>query len=137
MEIKIKEKGEVLQPFTMAEVLENVLKAEQENDQMKEHFWVVGMNSRNVIQYLELVALGTLNASLVHPREVFRLAIKKRVAQIIVAHNHPSGDRSPSKDDLEITKRLVEAGNILGIQVIDHIVIGSCRYLSFKEKNLI
>ena len=141
MTIEIKEKGAVLQPEDAANILKKVLAAEQPIDQDKEHFWIFGLNSQNLVQYLELVSLGTLNASLVHPREVFRLAVMKGIAQIIMAHNHPSGDPEPSRDDLLITKRLVEAGKILGIEVTDHVVIGGPKdqnpAMSFKEKNLL
>jgi DNA repair protein RadC len=83
------------------------------------------------------VSVGTLNANLVHPREVFKEAIQSLAAQIILAHNHPSGDPEPSEDDLEITKRLVEAGTILGIEVVDHIIITKTGFMSFKDKKLI
>jgi len=79
---------------------------------------------------------GTLNASLVHPREVFRDVIKHSAAQVIIAHNHPSGDPEPSESDLDITKRLSEAGKILGIEIIDHIIITKTGFFSFKDKGL-
>jgi DNA repair protein RadC len=105
---------------------------------MKEHFWVVGLNTRNAIQYIDLASLGTLNSSLVHPREVFRFAILKAVSSVIVSHNHPSGDPEPSDDDLTITRRLTEAGRIVGIDLLDHIVIGTRgSFYSFKEKGVI
>lgn len=85
-----------------------------------------------VIAYHE-VSRGTLDSTLVHPREVFKAAILANAAAIIVCHNHPSGDPSPSLDDLELTKRLVATGNLLGIDVLDHIVVGDGRYYSFKE----
>ena len=102
----------------------------EENDQLKEHFWAVGVNARNTIQYIELVSLGTLNASLVHPRESFRLAIQKSVACIFFVHNHPSGDAEPSAEDRAVTRRLKEAGEILGIQVVDHLVITATSFSS-------
>jgi len=105
---------------------------------MKEHFWVIGLSTRNAIQYIDLVSLGTLNASLVHPREVFRFSILKAVSSIILSHNHPSGDAEPSEEDMRITRRLVEAGKIIGIEVIDHIVIGDRdNFYSFKERGII
>ena len=139
MKIKVREfkKKSINKPEDLAKILQDILKMEDRYDQDKEHFWAIGLNSRNIIQYLELVSLGTLNASLVHPREVFRLSVHKAVASIIVAHNHPSGNTEPSREDLEITKRLVESGKILGIEVLDHITIAGNDYLSFKEKNLI
>ncbi|MFH0892785.1 MAG: JAB domain-containing protein [Candidatus Falkowbacteria bacterium] len=91
-------------------------------DKHKEHFIAIYLNARNDAIKTELVSLGTLNASIVHPREVFRPAIKYRACTIIVLHNHPSGDVSPSESDLELTKRLKNAGQLLGIEVLDHVV---------------
>lgn len=103
----------------------------------KEHFVIFYLDSRNQEIKREIISVGSLNANLVHPREVFEPAVKNSVAQIILAHNHPSGDPEPSEDDLEITKRLVEAGKILGIEVVDHIIITKTGFISFKDKNLI
>jgi len=136
MEIKIADKTSITNPEKVANILQKILKAEGRIDQDKEHFWVVGLNPRNVIKYLELVSLGTLDTNLVHPREVFRLAIVKAVAQIIIAHNHPSGNSQPSPEDVAITKQLVKAGKILGIEVIDHIIIAGKEFASFKDKRL-
>ena len=101
----------------------------------KEHFYIIAVNSRNWA--IAAVSIGTLNASLVHPREAFSEAIKANAASVIFAHNHPSGDPEPSEDDLAITKRLVESGKILGIDVLDHIIVTRDRFFSFKEKGLI
>lgn len=95
------------------------------------------MDSRNNLIRENIVSIGTLNANLVHPREVFKEAIDARAASVIVSHNHPSGDPEPSEDDLTITKRLTEAGKILGIEVVDHIIVAKNGFLSFKEKKLI
>ena len=103
----------------------------------KEHFVIFYLDTRNQEIKREVISVGTLNANLVHPREVFEGAIASHAAQIIVAHNHPSGDHEPSEDDLLITKRLVEAGKILGIDLLDHIIVARDSYLSFKEKNLL
>ena len=103
----------------------------------KEHFVIFYLDSRNQEIKREIISVGSLNASLVHPREVFEPAVKNLAAQVILAHNHPSGNPEPSRDDLEINRRLVEAGKILGIEVIDHIIVTVTGYLSFKEKNLI
>ena len=125
-------------PQAVHEVLSKVLSAENEVDRMKEHFWVIGLNTRCAIQYIDLTSLGTLNASLVHPREVFRFAILKAVSSVILSHSHPSGDPEPSEDDLKITKRLTDAGKIIGIEVLDHIIIGDhTSFCSFKEKGII
>jgi len=106
-------------------------------DHKKEHFVIFYLDSRNQEIKREIVSVGSLNANLVHPREVFEPAVRNLAAQIILAHNHPSGDPEPSEDDLEITKRLVESGKILGIEVIDHIIITKTGFISFKEKNLL
>jgi len=103
----------------------------------KEHFVIFYLDSRNQEIKREIISVGSLNANLVHPREVFEPAVRNLAAQIILAHNHPSGDPEPSEDDLEITKRLVESGKILGIEVVDHIIVVKNGFLSFKEKKLI
>ncbi len=89
----------------------------------KEHFVVLYLNARNQLIHKETISIGTLNANLVHPREVFKPAIEHLAASIIVAHNHPSGGTEPSEADLELTKRLKEAGKIIGVEVVDHIII--------------
>jgi DNA repair protein RadC len=105
--------------------------------QKQEHFMVLLLNAKNHPVSKELVTIGSLDTSIVHPREVFCTAIKKRAHSIIVVHNHPSGDPYPSEDDLNVTKKLVDAGGVVGIPVRDHVVIGDGRYFSFKEAGLI
>jgi DNA repair protein RadC len=100
----------------------------------KEYFKIVLLNTKNEIISSENVSIGTLNSSLVHPREVFIMAIKKSAASIVLLHNHPSGNSQPSKEDISITKRLSEAGKIIGIDVIDHIILGNGTYTSLKEQ---
>ena len=104
-------------------------------DYHKEHFYIIALNSRN--HSITEVSVGSLNASIVHPREVFSEAIKNKAASVIFVHNHPSGDPEPSEGDLVITKRLVEAGKILDIEVVDHIIVTSNNFLSFKERKLL
>ena len=111
-------------------------------DNKKEHFVVFYLDSRNKEVgkeeiKREIVSVGSLNANLVHPREVFEPAVRHLAAQIIIAHNHPSQDPNPSSEDLVITKRLVESGKILGIEVLDHIVVSSSSFVSFREKKLL
>ncbi|TYP57617.1 RadC family protein [Thermosediminibacter litoriperuensis] len=103
----------------------------------KEHFKVILLNVKNRVISIEEISIGSLNSSIVHPREVFKPAIKRSSAAIILVHNHPSGDPTPSREDIEITRRLVEAGRILGIDVLDHVIIGNPSYVSFKEKGLL
>lgn len=103
----------------------------------KENFVVLYLNSRYELLAKETISVGTLNASLVHPREVFEPASRYFAAQIILAHNHPSGNSEPSEDDLDLTKRMVESGKILGIEVVDHVIISNSNSFSFKDKKLI
>lgn len=102
----------------------------------KERFLCSLLDSKNRVFRETVISEGTLTSSLVHPREVFRYAIKEAAASVLFVHNHPSGDPDPSRDDIEITKRLVETGRVIGIQVLDHIVISDGRYVSLMEKGL-
>ena len=99
----------------------------------KEQFMILLLDTKNQIIKSVVVSIGTLNASLVHPREVFRPAIKEAASSILLVHNHPSGHTAPSKEDLVITKRLYEAGLLIGIPVIDHVIVTDNDYYSFKE----
>jgi len=121
---------ELIEPEKVYRLIKSRLK-----DYHKEHFYIIALNSRN--HSLAEISVGSLNASIVHPREVFAEAIKNKAASVIFSHNHPSGDPEPSEDDIEITKRLVEAGKILGIEVFDHIIVTKNSFTSFKEKGLI
>lgn len=105
--------------------------------QKKEHFVVFFLDSRNQEIKREIISVGTVNANLVHPREVFEPAIKHNAAQIIIAHNHPSDNPTPSPEDTSITRRLVEAGRILGIEVLDHVVVSKSGHISFRELGII
>lgn len=136
--IKISEnKKEIVKPGDIYRILTDCLRSEDKVDRDKEHFWVFHLDCRNKIKLLELVSLGTLNSSLVHPREVFTRAVGERSAQIIIAHNHPSGEANPSEDDINLTKRLVKAGDLLGIELIDHIIVANSSFISLKAKLLI
>ncbi len=99
----------------------------------KERFLCTLLDVKNRVFKETIISEGTLTSSLVHPREVFRYAIKEAAASVLFVHNHPSGDPSPSRDDIDITKRLVETGKIIGINVLDHVIIGDSRYLSLIE----
>lgn len=99
----------------------------------KEHFVVFYLDSRNQEIARETVGIGTLNESLVHPREVFEPAVRHSAAGVIIAHNHPSGDPDPSQEDREVTVRLAQAGKLLGIELIDHVVIAKSGFKSFRE----
>jgi DNA repair protein RadC len=103
----------------------------------KEHFVVICLDTRNHLIKTNLVSIGSLDCSIVHPREVYKEAISSSAASVIFIHNHPSGDPTPSDDDIKITKRLIEAGEIVGIEVLDHIVVCDNEHISMKAKNLI
>ncbi len=103
----------------------------------KEYFKLIMLNTKNIIISVKDISIGNLNSSIVHPREVFIEAIKLSSASVILCHNHPSGDPTPSKEDILITKRLKECGTLLGIEVLDHIIIGNEAYISLKEKGII
>lgn len=100
----------------------------------QEHFVALFLNTKNQVIHRQTIFIGSLNASIVHPREVFREAVKRSAASIIVAHNHPSGDPTPSQEDIHVTRRLVESGKMIGIELIDHIIIGNRKFVSLKEK---
>ena len=102
--------------------------------QKKEIFSILLLNTKHEVLGIEQISVGSLNASIVHPREVFVAAIKKSCSAIVLAHNHPSGDPAPSKEDIQITKRLIEAGSIIGIRVLDHVIIGDNAYTSLREQ---
>ena len=101
-------------------------------DNKKEHFVIFFLDARNQEIKREIISVGSLNANLVHPREVFEPAIRHLAAQVIIAHNHPAGDPEPSQEDSEITKQLVEAGKLLGIDVKDHVIVSKTNFFSFK-----
>ncbi len=103
----------------------------------REHFLVLLLNARHEVMGVETVSIGSLNASLVHPREVFRPAIINSAASIVLAHSHPSGDPEPSEEDLAITKRLVQCGELLGIAVLDHVIVASRGVVSFRSRQLL
>lgn len=100
----------------------------------QEHFVALYLNTKNQVIHRQTIFIGSLNASIVHPREVFKEAFRRAAASIICLHNHPSGDPSPSREDIEVTRRLAECGKMLGIEILDHLIIGDKKYVSMKEK---
>ena len=103
-------------------------------DADREYFLILTLSTKNSIMGVNVVSIGSLNSSLVHPREVFKLAILSNAAAVILVHNHPSGDPTFSNEDMEITRRLIEASKIIGIEILDHVVVGDGCWVSFKEK---
>jgi DNA repair protein RadC len=119
-------------PWTVFELVRATL-----GNYAKEHFLVLSFDARNKLLGMDTVSIGTLTASLVHPRETFECAIRRHADHVILAHNHPSGDPDASEEDKQTTKRLREAGRILGIEVVDHLIVSSAGYMSFKEQRLL
>lgn len=103
----------------------------------RENFAVVTVDAKNVPIGFNIVAVGSLTLAVVHPREVFKMAVLQNAVRVFLAHNHPSGSVAPSCEDIALTRRLVEAGNVLGIEVVDHVIFGRNRYLSFADENLL
>ncbi len=103
----------------------------------REHFVILMLNTKHRVMAKKVVSIGHLNASLVHPRELFKDVIRRSSAAVILVHNHPSGDPTPSEEDLAVTRRLAEAGKLLGISVLDHIIVGEHRYVSLREQGLL
>ncbi len=124
--------GKINSPKTVVEYFQEELRHLN-----KEKFIVVFLNTKNLITSYEVVSVGSLSASIVHPREVFNRAIKKSAASIILIHNHPSGNPSPSREDEAITKRLCHVGEVVGIKILDHIIISEDGYFSFKEMDIL
>src|SRR5687767_5371446 len=119
----------------VARVFLDLLKLEDHIDREKEHFYVMHLNVKSRVNLVELVSIGTLSSALVAPREVYRRAVMQGSATIIVAHNHPSGESEPSDEDTKTTKLLFEAGNILGITMLDHIVFCENSFFSFRDNS--
>ena len=103
----------------------------------KEYFLTLHLDGKNRINCIDVVSIGSLNQSIVHPREVFKTALLSSAAAIILVHQHPTGDPSPSSEDIAITRRLKEAGDIIGIKILDHCIIGQDSYISFVERGLL
>ncbi|MDP3732980.1 MAG: DNA repair protein RadC [Candidatus Daviesbacteria bacterium] len=129
--LKEKKAELILSPEDVWEQLKDI------RNHKKEHFVVFYLDTRNQEICREIISIGTLNESLVHPREVFEPAIRNSAAQIIIAHNHPSGNPDPSEEDIKITAKLVEAGKLLGIELFDHIIVTKEDFFSMSKENLL
>jgi DNA repair protein RadC len=138
--VRIKQEiKESLEPFALHQIRSpqdaQKLAAAQIADEDREVFLVMMLNTKNQVIGLHRVHVGSLNASIVHPRDVMKSAILNNAASIIVSHQHPSGDTTPSREDIEVTKRLAEAGKIIGIEVLDHVIVSQTgKHVSLKEK---
>jgi len=134
MTIQIK-KQKISNPENVRDLIVALLAMEAEIDREKEHFWVIGLHSNGYVKFVDLVSLGILAQAIVHPREVFRTAILNGAYSIIIVHNHPSGYVNPSPEDKKLTEILVEAGNLLAMPVLDHVIVANDPpgYYSFQE----
>lgn len=127
---------EIIQAKQIYKLLKQYFKSIDRVDRDKEHFFVFHVNTRNKLKMMELVSVGALNQTVVHPREVFTRAVSKRSASIFIAHNHPSEEFEPSIDDVSATDKLCEAGKLLSIPVLDHIIYTNKGFYSFKQNGL-
>jgi DNA repair protein RadC len=131
-----REKAELKNPQEVSEHIRKIFEKLDRLERNKEHFFLISLNTRSKVKFVELISIGTVSSSLVHPREVFRRSILRGATSVIICHNHPSGDAEPSEEDISITRRLIEAGKIIGIELLDHVIIGS-KSVSMKEKKII
>ena len=131
------QKIKILNSADIYKVMQQVLLRENKIRRNQEHFWVVGLNNKNKILFIELIGLGTVNRVGANPPDVFRMAIYKLAVQMILVHNHPSGDTEPSKQDLDFTDRMLKVGKLINIDVIDHLVITEDNYISFADQGII
>ncbi|WP_136465105.1 JAB domain-containing protein [Flagellimonas onchidii] len=138
MDIKLTEaeRIKILNSDDLYEIMRMILLREDKIDLNREHFWVIGLETNNRILFIELISLGTVNRSIADPMEVFSLALQKRAVKIILCHNHPSGELKPSASDKDTTDRLIQVGIIVNTPVLDHLIISSTSYLSFKDIGL-
>ncbi|MCZ8284041.1 MAG: JAB domain-containing protein [Bacteroidia bacterium] len=131
------QKIKLLNSADIYSVMQQVLLRENKIDRNKEHFWTIGLDGANRILYIELISLGTTTSVPAEPMQVFRIAVQKAALKMVLVHNHPTGELRHSEADLNITDRLVQVGNILGIEVIDNLIISETSYNSFSDTGLL
>lgn len=136
IELSDDQRIKILNADSLFEIMSRVLMRENDIDRDKEHLWVVGLASNLKILFIELVSLGTVNSTIVEPMEVFSVALQKRAVSIILVHNHPSGELRPSKNDMDVTDRLIQVGKIVNTPVFDHLIITEESFTSFKDTGL-
>lgn len=138
MEVTLSEQQKVklLNSEDVFRIMQGVLLRENKIDQDKEHFWIIGLANNNKILFVELVSIGSVRATVVEPMNVFRVAILKNAVKVILVHNHPSGELTPSNDDKDVTDRLIQVGRIIDIEVVEHLIITTEEYYSFVDSDL-
>lgn len=139
MNVKLtnEQKIKVTNPDDIFLIMQQILMRENKIGRDKEHFWIVGLSAKNRILFIELISLGTVSRSLVHPMEVFSFALQKRAVHLILVHNHPSGELEPSIEDKDITDRLLQNSLFLEVPIIDHLIISENEYFSFTDSGLL
>jgi DNA repair protein RadC len=135
--ISKQEKIKVLNSDDVYGVMQKILLRENKIDRNKEHFWTIGLDIKNRIIYIELISIGGTNKTIVDPMQVFRVGVLKGAVKLILVHNHPSGEITPSLQDKDITDRLLQVGNIIQIEIVDHLIISDKTYLSFLDTGLL
>jgi DNA repair protein RadC len=130
------QKIKILNSEDVYKVMQQILLRENKISRAQEHFWVVGLDNKNKILFIELIALGAQNRLDASPPDIFRMTIYKLAIRVIFVHNHPSGDVTPGKADIMTTQKLIQAGELLKIEVVDHLVISETKFLSFAHKGL-
>ncbi|HET6996266.1 MAG TPA: JAB domain-containing protein [Chitinophagaceae bacterium] len=131
------QKIRVINSEDVYKIMQQVLLRENKIRRAQEHFWIVGLDNKNKILFIELIALGAQNRLDAAPPDIFRMAIYKLATKVIFVHNHPSGDVNPGRSDKKTTERLIEAGELLNISVVDHLIISETKYVSFLDKKVI
>ncbi len=137
IELTQEERIKILNSDDIYGIMQKILLREGKIDQNREHFWVIGLENNNRILFIELISLGTVNRTIAEPMEVYSLALQKRAVKIILCHNHPSGELTPSDADKNITDKLIQVGRIVNTPVSDHLIITPNSYLSFKNIGLL
>lgn len=137
LRLRQKDRKRITKAKEIYALMRNILLREPMHDRNKEHFWVLGLQTNGVLSYVELVALGSVNKTFVNPTEVFSYALQKKCGRIVLVHNHPSGNLVPSEEDLKITRWLFEAGALLQVQVVDHLIITEESYTSLFDAGFI
>lgn len=137
IELSDEQRIKILNADSLFDIMSRVLSRENDIDRDKEHLWVVGLANNLKILFIELVSLGTVNSTIVEPMEVFSVALQKRAVSIILVHNHPSGELQASKNDMDVTDRLIQVGKIVNTPVFDHLIITEESFLSFRDTGLL
>lgn len=132
-----KEYEKICEPKNVADIINTILKTESELDRVKEHFWVIGLNCQNKIKIIELIGIGTNDQCVVYPKEVFRTLLHYSCASFICAHNHPSGSKIHSEQDIKLIKRLKEGSDYMDFLLIDSVIVTNNDYESAREKNIL